>query len=109
MPIYDRRCNTCDREVKDKYEPINTPAMECGLEECSGTLERVWLASGASVIGDQVDVWIRNGLCHADGSPRHFTSRAEIARVAKEKGLTNYVAHQGGKGSDKSKHTSKWT
>ena len=44
-----------------------------------------------TVIGDECDVWIKHGLCHEDGTPRHFRSRKEIAEVAKAKGMVNMV------------------
>ncbi len=59
---------------------------------------------GTSVtIGDECDVWIRHGICHPGGAPRHFTSKAEMARAAKEAGKENVVRH-----IDGSKHTSRW-
>ena len=59
-------------------------------------------------VGDEIDVWIKNGLCHEDGSPKHYTSREQLNKDATEKGFTNYVVHQGGRGTDKSKHTVRW-
>lgn len=61
-----------------------------------------------SVIGDEIDVTIRNGLCHPDGTPQRFTSRAELKREEKKRGMENHVVHIGSKGSDKSKHTTRW-
>jgi hypothetical protein len=61
-----------------------------------------------SVIGDEIDVSIKHGLCHPDGSPRRFTSRAELKREEKRRGMENHVVHIGSKGSDKSKHTTRW-
>lgn len=59
-------------------------------------------------VGDEIDVWIKHGLCNEDGSPKHFTSREELNKEAIEKGWTNYVVHQPPPGSDKSKHTVRW-
>lgn len=56
-----------------------------------------------TVIGDEIDVWIKHGLCHDDGSPRHFTSRAEMHAVAKAKGMVNMVRH-----TDNDKHVKRW-
>lgn len=61
------------------------------------------------VHGDEIDVQIRHGLCNADGSPKRYTSKQQLARDAKAHGLLNYVTHVGEKGSDKSKHTQMWT
>ena len=62
----------------------------------------------ANVVGDECDLWVRNGICHEDSSPRHYTSKAEMKRVAKEKGLENRVRHIGRPGSDKSPFTTRW-
>jgi len=56
-------------------------------------------------IGDDIPggLEIRHGLCHADGSPRRFYSKSEIAKAAKAAGLTNYVRH-----TDDDQHISRW-
>ena len=108
MPIFDLQCDTCSSILVDVYQrrlsdPVERP---CG---CGGTFQKTWLTHAApSVSGDECDVWIRHGLCNLDGSPRRFTSKAEIARVAKEKGLTNVVQHKPAPGTDKNKHTQRW-
>lgn len=64
-----------------------------------------------SVISDGIPggLEIRHGLCNADGSPRRYDYKSEIAAEAKRRGMTNYVTHETrGTGSDKSKHTSRW-
>ena len=38
--------------------------------------------------GDECDVWIRHGICNEDGSPKRYTSKAEMKRAAFEAGLT---------------------
>ena len=105
MPLFDRRCPSCARQQIDCLEPSTPPVVLC---ECGHETERVWLGKANAVIGDEIDVWIKNGLCHADRSPKHFTSRQELAREAKRRGFTNFVEHQGTKGGDKSKHTQRW-
>ncbi len=90
---------TCDRCFKAIEDETQHGVDLCPYEPRS---------AGMNVRGDECDEWIRHGLCHEDGSPRHFTSKAEMARVAKEKGLFNYVTHVGARGSDKSPHTTKW-
>jgi hypothetical protein len=64
----------------------------------------------AFVHGDDIPggLEIRHGLCNADGSPRKYYSKTEIAREAKKRGLTNHVTHVPDKGSDKNKHTTRW-
>src|SRR5712692_10951246 len=43
-----------------------------------------------SVHGDSIDIEVRHGICHDDGTPRRFTSKAELKRVAHEAGLSVY-------------------
>ena len=106
MPMYDRGCIACDHQMIDCWEPITSSAVPCA--KCGEPTERVWLQRSSGVIGDECDVLIEHGLCYADGSPRRFRSKAEIVRVAKEEGLVQWVEHKGEKGSDKSRHTSRW-
>ncbi len=43
------------------------------------------------VVGDECDIWIKHGLCEANGDPKHYTSRKEIAAEAKRRGMVNMV------------------
>ena len=61
-----------------------------------------------SVIGDEIDITVEHGLTNLDGTPRRYTSREELNKEAKKRGYTNYVVHVPEKGSDKSKHTTRW-
>lgn len=124
MPMYDRECQKCGQIKLDCWEPIETPDPKCERwvdpidgsfpyygdvgSHCMGTMKRVWLAKPSAVIGDECDVWAQHGLCNEDGSPRHYTSKQEMSREAARRGLTNYVTHLPGKGTDKSKHTVRW-
>jgi hypothetical protein len=108
MPLYDRRCNKCGEEVRDVWEGVNWLAPSCAVEDCEGQLERVWLSKPPGVVSDECDVWVRNGICNEDGSPRHYRFKSEMKAEAKRRGMENHVVHQGGKGSDKSPHTSRW-
>lgn len=105
MPLFDRRCPACLRQQIDCLEPSTPPIVLC---ECGQETERVWLSKAPFVIGDEIDISVRHGLCHADGTPQRFRSRQELAREAKRRGFTNFVEHHGAAGSDKSKHTQKW-
>jgi len=71
---------------------------------------RTWITKPPNVISDECDEWIRHGICHEDGSPIHYTSKAEMKRVAAEKGLEHYVEHVPSPGSDKQTKgfTTKW-
>lgn len=106
MPMYDRRCVECQKERLDCLELVNPCEVLC---ECGGRTERVWIMGRANnVIGDECDVLIKHALCNADGSPRRYRSRQEIARVAKERGYTSYVKHEPAPHTDKSKTTQRW-
>lgn len=106
MPMFDRACPNCHRQMLDQLEPSDAPVVRCPV--CNVPTERVWVQKASAIIGDEIDVTIRNGLCHADGTPRRFRSRAELKAAEKQAGMVNYVVHQPGRGSDKSKHTSRW-
>lgn len=107
MPFYDLKCSECNRLIIDKFETVNESRPNCG--ECPGILERAWLpGNSASVIGDEIDVTIKHGLCNPDGSPCRYRSRSVMNRVAKDRKLVNQVRHKGSEGSDKSSFTSKW-
>lgn len=108
MPMYDLRCNFCGQVHKDALQPITAVQPNCHL--CvGGVMERVWLPGNANnVIGDECDVELKHGLCNPDGTPRRYTSKEDIRRAAKAKGMENYVVHQPERGSDKSKHTTRW-
>jgi hypothetical protein len=53
-------------------------------------------------------VLYEHGICHADGTPKRYYSKSEVAHALKEKGLMNLVEHKGSRGSDKSPHTTRW-
>lgn len=107
MPMYDRKCPQCETVKEDCLEPVTPPVVLCG--QCGEPTERVWLQKANAVIGDEIDVEVRHGLCWPDGSPRRFRSREEMNRVAKKKHMTNLVEHKSGKSGDKSRHTTRWT
>lgn len=44
----------------------------------------------SAVVGDEIDVTIRHGLCNEDGSPRRWRSRAELRREERRRGLVVY-------------------
>lgn len=111
--MYDRLCNRCGETQIDLWEAISAvDPVHGGTGEapCGGTLERVRLPTGrGQVLGDECDVWVKHGICNSDGTPKRYTSKKDMREAAAKKGLENHVVHIGGKGSDKSKHTTKWT
>lgn len=106
MPNFDRICPSCETVLRDCLEPSTPPTVMC---KCGQPTQRVWLPSSApAVLGDEIDIEIKHGLCHADGTPRRFRSREELKRAEQASGYMNYVEHKGTKGGDKSPHTSRW-
>jgi hypothetical protein len=109
------KCGTCGRELIDVFAKVEerqrlcgTPVQACGGEiPCPGIMERMWMTKPPAVIGDEIDITIRHGLCSEDGTPRRYTSKSEIAREAKRRNLYNRVEHRGAKGGDKSKFTTR--
>jgi len=64
----------------------------------------------SSVIGDDIPggYIVRHGICNEDGTPRKYYSKSEMIKEAKRRGVTNVVEHVPDRGSDKSKHTTRW-
>lgn len=109
MPMYDRLCPD-GHQMIDCWEKVDTPSVPC--KECGKPTERAWLTKPANVIADDIPggIWIRHGICNEDGTPRKYYSKSEMAREAKRRGLVNAVRHVGDDpGTDKSKHTVRWT
>jgi hypothetical protein len=106
MPMYDYRCE-CGEQKIDVLAPISQKEIPC---VCGKQMQRTWLTRFPSVIGDEIDIEIKHGLCWDDGTPRRFRSKQELARATKEAGLVNRVEHVGSPGSDKNKqgHTTRW-
>src|SRR5882762_7041683 len=84
MPRYDLICTNCKNEQIDILHSIHDPHPPCS--SCGAKNETLWNQS-ASVAGDECDIYIKNGLCWPDGTPRRFRSKAEIKKLAFEKGL----------------------
>lgn len=117
MPMYDFQCK--NGHTFERLLPIGTQKAWCkqceadcranGGCRCRHLAERVWLPGNAnSVIGDEIDVEIKHGLCHEDGTPRRFRSRTELRKAEQKAGLTNFVEHRPPPGTDRSKHTQRW-
>lgn len=106
MPMYDLICKN-EHKQRDLLLKIGErpPCPECG--EATETL---W-DTPAAVIGDDIPggLWVRHGICNEDGTPRKYYSHTEMRAEAKRRGVANIVEHVGVPGSDKSKHTTRWT
>ena len=67
---------------KEPQKPIcwlKEPLPPCTF--CGGNLmlvEATFFGQAAAVHGDEIDIVHEHGVCHADGTPRRFRSRAEL-------------------------------
>ncbi|MEQ1574445.1 MAG: hypothetical protein ABL993_09390 [Vicinamibacterales bacterium] len=104
--MYDLACTQCAFQKCDQLQAIDETQRPC--PKCGQPVIRAWLTKVPYVVGDEIDVVIENGLCWPDDTPRRFRSRQELARAAKEAGLTNRVEHIGRQGRDTSEHTTRW-
>ena len=104
--LVDTRCLGCGQIAVDVWrEHAQLPPCPA----CGHPTERCWarpLASAA--VHGEIDVVIRHGLCHPDGTPRRFESRQALRRAERAAGLTNAVAHLGVEVSDKSPRTQRF-
>ncbi len=111
MPMYDYQCQVCGYTQTDVLTTIADrvrPCPQCVVVDHPGPMQRVWLTKAAGVISDECDVWVKHGICNEDGTPRRYTSKAEMRREAERRGYVNHVVHQGTKSGDKSPHTTRW-
>lgn len=49
----------------------------------------------AAVHGDEIDLVVPHAVCHEDGTPRRFRSRAELRQALESKGYKNTGAVNG--------------
>ena len=84
MPAYDLVCED-GHEVLDVVHSVKEGHPPCPT--CGKPLSTLWRTYGAGHQGDEIDIWIRHGICNDDGSPKRYRSKEEIKRAAKAKGL----------------------
>ena len=96
----------CERQRTDVWvEDGQYPSCEL----CEYSTVRMWaMGSSANVNGDECYVLIKNGLCHPNGAPKLYTSKAAIRRDEKITGWKQHVTHVPSPGSDKNKHTQRF-
>lgn len=109
MKMVDVKCSSCGAVTVDVLLR-DTASGYPVCANCGQPTERVHLGKVPGIIPDGIPggLEITNGFCNADGTPRKFYSKSEIARAAKEAGWTNYVEHKGTKSGDRSKFTTRW-
>ena len=104
MQMMDFECQTCGEQRLDRLMREGSPWPEC----CGVPCVKIRLGKPSSVVSDECDVWVKNGLCNEDGSPRHYRFKSEMRAEARRRGLVNVVEHLGSQGSDKNPHTQRW-
>jgi len=84
MPIYDRRCEKCEKDFTDCYEPISAPMRVC---DCGGDAPRI--ISCHAVTADDIPggILIEHGIGNPDGTAKRYYSKSDIYKAAKAKGL----------------------
>lgn len=104
MPIRDRICNVCGWMKEDNYEPRTSMDVLC--PEGHKT-EIVYAGSSCAIHGD--DKFIGGMVLeNLDNRPVTVYSRSQLKREMQARGLEPAVRHVGERGTDKSKHTSRW-
>lgn len=100
-------CESCKNRATKLFW-THDPTPPC--DTCGGPLVEFYGQDrkAATVIGDEIDLMVPHGVCHADGTPRRFRSRSELARALKAANLENVVRHMPLRGSDRSPHTTRW-
>ena len=84
MPAYDLVCPQ-GHETLDVVHSVKEPHPPCPV--CGESLGTLWRTYGAAHQGDEIDIWIRHGICNEDGSPRRYRSKEEIRRETAKRGL----------------------
>lgn len=104
----DIRCTECEHGELDVWHEYGTQYGVC--PECGAGMTR-WYRSSGGAHGDDIPggLAVPHAVCHPDGTPRVFYSKKEILKEAKARGWTNVVEHiPSSRGTDKSKHTTRW-
>lgn len=80
------RCESCGTEIAElRWDTDLEPICVCGkrtLETINASLS----GNAPFVIGDEIDIEIRHGICNADGTPRRFRSRTELKKAERAAG-----------------------
>ena len=91
--VFKKRKYVCEGDPAHHFEELRwesqlpPPCPACGA---ASHHDVVLLGIAPGVIGDEIDVTVRHGLCNEDGTPRRFTSMAELRREASARGLVIY-------------------
>lgn len=110
MRNIDIKCPECDEIVIDHFQRRSDEELPV-CTACHVRMERVYLPTRrGNVIGDDIPggIDIKHGICWPDGTPRRYYSKSEMKKEADRLGVYNKVEHRPIRGSDKSKHTTRW-
>lgn len=103
MPMRDRRCPECGWSKDDNYEPRTAMDVLCP----NGHKTEILFTSNVSIHGD--DQFVGGKTFENLGNrPVTVHSRSELKREMAARGLQPFVRHVGERGSDRSKHTTRW-
>lgn len=105
--LIDVECSQCEHFELDVWRERGAYGT-CG--KCSSPMVRAYRSFGAA-IGDDIPggLLVPHAVCNADGTPKRYYTKSDIAKAAKAAGWTNRVEHVTPQGSDKAKYTSRWT
>jgi hypothetical protein len=88
--VFKKRKYVCVGSPTHKFTELRWESAGLPLcPTCGGETELDYgsLGESAAVIGDEIDIAVKHGLCNDDGTPRRFRSMSELRRAAAEKGL----------------------
>ena len=106
MPMYDRRCTSCDWIDHDRYEHRSAAEKPC--PSCGAPSERFcdFGTHSTNVIRDEIP----GGMVIENLTPEPITVyyKSERRRIMDALGQEEFVRHQPEQGTDKSKHTQSW-
>jgi hypothetical protein len=103
MPTFDRRCEAGHEQI-DVWERSDAPNPPC--PECGARTTRTWITKASAVVADDIP----GGFVLEHVEPgRRVYSQSELRAVLASHGYAQHVEHVPQKGSDKSRHTVRWT
>ena len=106
MPMYDRRCTSCDWTDHDRFEHRSHEALACPA--CGAASERFcdFGSGSANIVRDEIP----GGMLIENLTPEPIRvyHKSEKRRIMDALGVEEFVRHQPEQGTDKSKHTQSW-
>ena len=103
MPVFDRKCLSCDWATDfslEKPDAVDKPCPTCG-----NATERLWTSS-PTVIPDTFTTPLVDDVMARE--TQVFNSRSERKAAMRRHGLVEMIRHATAEGTDKSKQTTSW-